>query len=166
MDLNEFLKFIEKDNFLRINNSKSKTVFSYNRASRGKFSYDSKFAFFSIKPWKDSITELKRKKVKKNKLPKDSLGIYDLKIKSLTKIGNIKSYKTPLKWSGYVAYQFEINQEKKDAKKKNKKAKKVSKENGYHLVLINLASKKRDTFAGLGKLKLSERRYGKSSFVK
>ena len=141
----------EKDNFLKIKDPKAKTIFSYNRASKGTFSYDSKFAFFSIKPWKDSITELKRKKVKKNKLPKDTLGIYDIKSKSLTKIGNIKSYKTPLKWSGFVAYQYETITKKKKSKKKDtkaskKKTKKVSAKNGYHLVLVNLATKKRDTF--------------------
>ncbi|MFK8060661.1 MAG: prolyl oligopeptidase family serine peptidase, partial [Polaribacter sp.] len=75
--------------------------------------------------------------------------------KSLIKISNIKSYKIPLKWSGYVAYQFEVNSKKKSTKKKDslatkkttkKKGKKVGKENGYHLVLRNLATKKQDTF--------------------
>jgi dipeptidyl aminopeptidase/acylaminoacyl peptidase len=141
----------EKDNFFKIKDKKSNLIFAHNRASKGVFSYDSQFAFFTIKPWKDSITELKRKKVKKNKLPKDSLGIYDLKSKSLTKIGNIKSYKTPLKWSGFIAYQFEVNTKKKETKKKDtitkkKKTKKVSEKNGYHLVLRNLATKKQDTF--------------------
>lgn len=145
----------EKDNLLKIKSSKSQSIFEYDRAQKGRFSYDSKFAFFTITPWKDSITELKRKKVKKNKMPKDSLGIYDIKSKLFTKIGNIKSYKTPLKWSGYVAYQFEANQTKKSTKKKDslqtkkenkKKTKKVSAANGYHLVLRNLATKKQDTF--------------------
>lgn len=88
-------------------------------------------------------------------MPKDSLGIYDIKSKYLLKIGHIKSYKTPLKWSGYLAYQFEANQNKKNTKKNDtlqnkktnkKKEKKVSSKNGYHLVLINLATKKQDTF--------------------
>ncbi|WP_159946315.1 S9 family peptidase [Polaribacter septentrionalilitoris] len=133
----------EKDNFLKIKDRKANTVFTYNRASKGVFSYDSKFAVFIIKAWKDSITELKRRKVKKNKLPKDSIGIYDIRSKSLTKIGNIKSYKTPLKWSGFIAYQFETTAKKKGSKKKEKKA---SAKNGYHLVLKNLANKKQDTF--------------------
>ncbi len=141
----------EKNNFLKIKENTGKTIFTYDRAKKGMFSYDSKFALFTINQWKDSITELKRKKVKKDKLPKDSLGIYDIKSNSITKIGNIKSFKIPLKWSGYVAYQFEIHPKKKDTKKKDssttkKKVKKESKKNGYPLILRNLVTKKQDTF--------------------
>lgn len=154
----------EKDNFLKLKDKEANTIFKHKRAKKGEFTYDSKFAIFTITPWKDSIIELKRKKVKKNKLPKDSIGIYNINEKSLSKIGNIKSYKTPLKWSGYIAYQFEIDKKKKETKKskkkkKNKKkkkknkdkskknkVKKTNKENGFHLVLRNLVTKKQDTF--------------------
>ena len=100
---------------------------------------------------------MKKRKVKKDKLPKDSLGVFNLKTKSLTKIGNIKSYKIPEKWSGHIAYQLEeIKKEKKEGKKekdsisnkektKKEKPKKVSKKNGYHLVLHNLQTEKQDT---------------------
>ena len=145
----------EKDNFLKLKDANASTIFEYARGLKGQFSYDSKFAIFTIKPFKDSIVELKRKKVKKNKLPKDSLGIYDLKNRSLTKIGNIKSYKIPEKWSGYIAYQLEEIKKEKTKKEKDtskvkkdskKKVKKVNKENGYHVVLRNLVTKKQDTF--------------------
>lgn len=139
----------EKDNFLRLKDTKANTIFKYARAEKGEFTYDSKFAIFSINPWKDSIIELKREKVKKDKMPKDSLAIYNINTKELTKIGAIKSYKTPRKWTGYVAYQFEVTENKttkKDTSKVKKKIKKVSGENGYHLVLRNLVTKKQDTF--------------------
>jgi dipeptidyl aminopeptidase/acylaminoacyl peptidase len=145
----------EKDHFLKIKSTKSSSIFEYPRGQKGQFTYDSKFALFTIKPWKDSISAMKRRKVKKDKLPKDSLGIYNLNEKSLTKIANVKSYKVPLKWYGYIAYQLEEikaeKKEKKDSldtkeKKKKKKVKKVNDENGYHLVLRNLVTKKQDTF--------------------
>jgi dipeptidyl aminopeptidase/acylaminoacyl peptidase len=142
----------EKDHFLKIKNTKSTTVFEYPRGQKGLFTYDSRFALFTIKPWKDSISAMKRRKVKKNKMPKDSLGIYNTNDKSLTKIANVKSYKTPEKWSGYIAYLLEeIKSEKKEKKdtlntKEKQKVKKVSNENGYHLVLRNLVTKKQDTF--------------------
>ncbi len=142
----------EKNHFLKIKNNKATTVFEYPRGQKGQFTYDSRFALFTIKPWKDSISDMKRRKVKKNKMPKDSLGIYNTNDKSLTKIANIKSYKIPQKWSGYVAYLLEeIKAEKKQKKdtlgnKEKKKVKKVSNENGYHLVLRNLVTKKQDTF--------------------
>lgn len=127
---------------------------------KGQFTYDSKYAVFTVKPWKDSIVELKRKKVKKDKMPKDTLGIFDIKKNSLVKIAHVKSYKVPEKWSGYVAYQLEYTppKKKKEAKKKteeseakkekkkaSKKAKKPGKKTGYHLVLRNLANQKEDT---------------------
>ena len=149
----------EADNFLKIKNAKASTIFEYERSQKGKFSYDSNYALFTIKAWKDSISDMKRRKVKKDKMPHDTLGIYNLKDKSLHKIAHVKSYKLPEKWSGYVAYQLEeIKAEKKDSlteekkdepkkeKEKKKKVKKVSDDNGYHLVLQNLSTKKQDTF--------------------
>jgi len=146
----------EKDNFLKIQNSKSNIVFKYDRGEKGKFTNDSKYAIFKIKPWKDSIVELKRKKVKKEKLPKDSLGIYNLSNNSFVKIGNVKSYKVPTKWSNFLAYQLEkvaspkkekdSLEDKSKEKEKKKKVKKVGKDNGYHLVVRDLNLKKQDTF--------------------
>ena len=141
----------ETDNYLKIKDTKGNLVFDYERAESGRFTYDSKQTLFTIKPWDSELKALKRKKTKKDKLPKDTLGIYNLKSNSLTKIANVKSYKTPEKWSGYVAYMLEdIKVEKKKdtsskASAKKKKAKKVSKDNGYHVVLRNLESGQEDT---------------------
>ena len=145
----------EKDKFLKIKDTKAKSIFNYERTSGGKFTSDSKFAVFSIKAWKDSITEMKRRKVKKNKMPKDTLAVFDLTSKKLLKIANVKSYKVPTKWSGYVAYTLhdipvkktKASDKKETSKKKSKKkkAKKVSAKNGYHLVIRNLATQKEDT---------------------
>ena len=144
----------EKDRFLKIKDTKAKTLLSYDRVAGGQFTYDSKNAIFTIKQWKDSITEMTRRKVKKSKMPKDTLAIYNLSKKSLTKIANVKSYKVPQKWAGYVAYLLhDIKAPKKKASKadkskkktKPKKLKKVSAKNGYHLVLRNLATQKEDT---------------------
>ncbi len=143
----------EKDHFLKIKTTKAVTLFEYPRGQKGKFTNDSKFALFTIKPFKDSISAMKRRKMKKDKMPKDSLGIFNVNEKSLTKIAHVKSYKIPEKWSGYIAYELEEikpkKKEKKDSletKEKKKKIKKVSKKNGYHVVLRNLVTKKQDTF--------------------
>lgn len=146
----------EKDNFLKIKAINGDLIFDYERAEKGVFSYDGKFAFFTIKAWKDSVKELKRAKGKKAKLPKDTLAIYDLKTKKLTKIPTVKSYKIPEKWVGYVAYL--LDPIKKDSKKKKeiteadslsgkskKKIKKVGKDNGYDLVVLNLTTNNQDT---------------------
>ena len=145
----------EKDRFLKIKDTKSNTLFNYARVAGGKFTYDSKHAIFTIKAWKDSIVEMKRRKVKKSKMPKDTLAVFDLKTKTLTKIANVKSYKVPQKWAGFVAYTLHDvkkaktkTKESKDgttSKKQVKKSKKVSTKNGYHLVVRNLATQKEDT---------------------
>jgi len=146
----------EKDNHLKIKSSKGKLIFDYERGKEGTFTKNSDFALFKIKAWTDSVKALKRKKVKKDKLPKDTLGIYNLQNNSLVKIGNVKSFKIPEKWSGFIAYELESIKAKKkkedtlssETKKKEKKAKlkKVGKDNGYHLVLRNLLNQQQDTF--------------------
>lgn len=146
----------EQDQTLKLKTSAGTPIFEYARGESGHFTYDSKFALFTIKAWTDSITALKQRKTKKDKLPKDTLGIYNISNGYLSKIANIKSYKQPEKWSGYVAYQLEEKKSEKEEKADadstkveksadKKKSKKVSKENGYHLVLRNLMTQQQDT---------------------
>ncbi|MDP2069237.1 MAG: prolyl oligopeptidase family serine peptidase [Lutibacter sp.] len=146
----------EQDQFLKIKDANANLIFEHHRGEEGKFTHNAKFAIFTVKPFKDSIRALQRKKIDKEKLPKDTLGIYNLKDKSLLKIANMKSYKIPEKWEGYVAYL--LDEAKVDKKKKPenkaadsikpktvKKIKKVGKDTGYHLVIRNLNSGKQDT---------------------
>jgi dipeptidyl aminopeptidase/acylaminoacyl peptidase len=159
----------ETDNYLKIKDGKAALVFEHERSEKGQFTYDSEFALFTIKAWQDSVKEMKRQKVKKKDLPKDTLAIYNLQDNSLIAIANVKSYKIPEKWDGFVAYQLEeikVEKKKKDKaaeiegeekpkeeetepvegkKEKKKAAKKVGKDNGYHLILRNLQSDKQDT---------------------
>jgi dipeptidyl aminopeptidase/acylaminoacyl peptidase len=142
----------EGDNHLKIKNSKASLIFDYKRGLEGQFTHNSEFAVFKIKAWKDSVIALKREKVKKEKLPKDSIGILNLNDNYLFKIGNIKSYKIPKKWSGFLAYQLEKKYTKKEkdttnaTSKKGSKIKKPGKKNGYHLVIRDLKLQKQDTF--------------------
>lgn len=152
------LKLDNSDSQLILKDSKGNTIIERERSSNGRFSYNSDFLTFTIKPWKDSLDNMKRKKIKDAKLPKDTLGIYNIASSELIKIPNVKSYKLPEKWTGYVAYLLEeIEQDKKEDKKtesdssnikkdKKKKPKKVSKKNGYHLVVQDLITKAQDTF--------------------
>lgn len=141
------------DTHLVLKSKKGETLLEYHRGMKGEFSYDSKFLTFTIKPLKTEVDDMKRKKVKKEKLPKDTLAIYNLETKELTKIPNVKSYNLPKKWSGYIAYYLEDVKKDDESKtkdstktKSSKKDKKVSKKNGYHLVIRNLTNKKQDTF--------------------
>lgn len=142
----------EKDQHIKIKDNQSNLIFDYERSESGELTYDSKFAVFTIKAWKDSIVEMKRRKVKKDKMPKDTIGIFNLKDNSFRKIANIKSYKLPEKWSGFIAYTFDHtpfkeNKKSKDStqNKKDKKVKKSSSKNGYPLVIRDLETEKEDT---------------------
>lgn len=142
----------EADQFLKIKRSDASPVFTYDRARDGQFTQDSRYAIFRIKAWKDSILDMKRKKVKKKDMPMDSIGVYNLSSGVLEKTGRIKSYKVPEKWSGFIAYQFEPEAEKKGEEKDStraeqpKKKRKPGKINGYPLVVRELATGKQDTF--------------------
>ena len=142
----------EKDSNLKIKDSQGNLIIDHERSQNGKFTYDSEFVVFTIKAWKDSITELKRSKLSKDEMPKDSIGIFNLDKKHLEKIANIKSYKLPEKWSNYIAYTFEniaYNSTSKSKKNKDtlksKSIKKPSPKNGYHMVIRNLTTSKEDT---------------------
>ncbi len=154
----------EKDQSIQLKSIEGNSIFSQERTKRGNFSYDSKFLAFHITSWKDSIKELKRRKIKKKDLPKDTLAIYDITSKSLTKIPNIKSFALPKKWSSIILYQLEAIKKKKDTSTKKKvdslktkqKLKKVSKDNGYHMVVRYLASSKEDTLKYVTNYKIAE----------
>ncbi len=162
----------EKDQTLHVRTTKGDNVMSYQRSGYGQFSFDSKYVLFKVNAFKDSIKAMKRKKVKKKDLPKDSLIIYNLGNKSIAKIPNVKSYRMPEKWSGVVAYMLEpAKAKKKDpkAKKKDstktkekkpakkKKTKKVSKVNGYHLVIRQLESGVEDTLKFVHKYSMAKK---------
>ncbi|MFT6369347.1 MAG: dipeptidyl aminopeptidase/acylaminoacyl peptidase [Maribacter sp.] len=141
----------EKDAALKVMDIKGKLIFEHERADKAAFTYNSEFVLFTITAWKDTVRAMKSRKTKKDDMPKDSLGVLNLSTNELTKIAHVKSFQLPEKWSGYVAYYMdEVKEEKKkdtlqaDAEKK-KKPKKVSKKNGYHLVLRNLKTERQDT---------------------
>ncbi len=155
----------EKDHYLKIKNDDGTIILEHNRASNGKFTYNSGFALFTVKAWTDSLKDMRRRKVKKKELPKDTLAIFNLSSAELIKIPRVKSHKLPSRWSGLVAYQLEEKLKEKpkadstkvedklgsdtlkleEKKPKTKKPRPVNKENGYHLVIRDLQSGKQDT---------------------
>ena len=65
---------------------------SFQRAEGLRFNLNSDLAVFKITPGFDTLRTLKLKKVKKNKWPKDSLFIINLKEDTLVKISGLKKY--------------------------------------------------------------------------
>lgn len=129
----------------------------YDSVSRGyeaRFSADSKFMAFKIKPPLDTTRAAKLAKKKDDDLPKDSLGIWVPEKNHLVKIAKIKSFRIPEKGSDWMAYSFEKAKETEDStqktdtlvlKKKNKKKKK--KNEGNELVILKVIEGKTFRFS-------------------
>jgi dipeptidyl aminopeptidase/acylaminoacyl peptidase len=131
---------LEGDAELRLYDAQADKTYTVPRAENLNFSQDSRYLAFLIKPFRDSTMNMRRRKVKKEDLPKDSLGVYDLKNFKLSKYAAVKSYQMPEKWSGWLAYLREPV--KKPAKDSSKFVwKKESEENGSRLVLLELENR-------------------------
>lgn len=106
------------------------------------FTADSKFLTFTIKPTFEETRELKLKKTKRENMPLNMLGIYDIQKMTTDTIMRLKSFRLPAKWSGWIVWQCEPAI---TTKEKDKTVKKESEENGYHLCIRNLSEGTTDT---------------------
>ena len=101
-------------------------------------------------------------KTKSDEMPKDTLGIYNLKNENLDRIANISGFKSPEKWSGVIAYTLDHAKAEKDSTvgkrpRPNRKVKKTDKaEKSETLVIVNHKLNKRDTVKHVSDYSFSE----------
>ncbi len=95
------------DNILVVYHAPTAKETRFERADGHHLTYDNQHLIFTIHPHLDTLDNQRRRKVKKDDLPKDTLAIYTLQTGAITKIPNIKSYKVPEKWANFIAYQLE-----------------------------------------------------------
>ncbi len=93
------------NNQIKLRTFNGKDILTYLRGTSNQFTYGSSHLFFLINPDFDTLKNLRRKKVEKEDLPLDSLGIFNLSDRSIRKIPRVVSYKLPKKWNGWFAYQ-------------------------------------------------------------
>ncbi|MGK0317141.1 MAG: hypothetical protein ACI86M_003382, partial [Saprospiraceae bacterium] len=129
------------DKTLKIYNTRAETTYTFDRVKESDIDGDSKYVIFTMAPAYDKVRALKRKKVEKEDMPKDTLCIYDLELKVLTKVPNVKSFKMPQKWKGYLAYLKDAEEAKDTLSKLPKEGKK----NGTKLIVMNLRTQSSDT---------------------
>ncbi|MFM7155813.1 MAG: hypothetical protein ACKOZV_16960, partial [Bacteroidota bacterium] len=149
----------EGDATVHLWNSKTENTVVFERASEPKLSEDSEWLFFRIKPSLDTLKAMRRRKVKEDDLPRDTLAIYHLSDGTMQKVARLRNFTVPEKWSGWLLYQVETEKpapapkdtsakkEKPSEKKGGKKPKKEDKDNGFRLITHNLSTGKPDTFA-------------------
>ena len=151
----------EGDGNLYIYSTINKTQQKFSRASKLFLTSDSKFAIFTVKPFYKDIKAVKDKKLKKDKLTKDSLYIINLSTNKIEKIANVKSYKSPFKGGSFVAYLLENLKEKstdspKDDDKDEAKDDDDKNTKPSELVVINLATGQKQSFQNVVKYQFSE----------
>ena len=151
----------EGDGNLYLYSTINKTQQKFSRASKLFLTSDSKFAIFTVKPFYKDIKAVKDKKLKKDKLTKDSLYIINLSNNKIEKIANVKSYKAPFKGGSYLAYLLENLKDKstdsaKDDDKDNAKEDDDKNAKPAELVVINLATGQKQSFQNVVKYQFSE----------
>ena len=97
----------EGDGELVIQNPQTNYKKTVARGYNAVITEDSRFVIFKIKPFFQDTRQAKIKKKKADDMPKDSLGVIELGKDSILKIARVKSYKSPEKGAGWLAYQLE-----------------------------------------------------------
>lgn len=151
----------EGDGNLYLYSTINKTQQKFSRASKLFLTSDSKFAIFTVKPFYKDIKAVKDKKLKKDKLAKDSLYLVNLSTNKIEKIANVKSYKAPFKGGSFVAYLLENLKEKstdspKDDDKDDAKDDDDKNAKPSELVVINLATGQKQNYQNVVKYQFSE----------
>lgn len=141
-----------------VKNKKSK---KFARGTKLEFTNDSRFAVFQIRPLYKDIKAVKDKKLKKNKLTKDSLAIVDFLNGKTEKIPNVKGFKIPEKGDSYVAYLLENIKDKSSddaSDKEDGDEKKDDDENAKPLQLVvrNLLNGKSTTYDNVFRYEFSK----------
>ena len=108
------------------------------RANKAMFSPGNDFVIFHIKQPDEKIRKAKLDKVKKDKMPVDSLGIWVFKNDTLSKFPKIKSYKLAKESGAFVAFLTEPAPIPKDTTQKDDKQKKIE-QPGDDLVLFDVS---------------------------
>lgn len=111
------------------------------RGENAAFGAGNDFLVYKIKPTEAEVRKAKIDKVKKEKMPKDSLEIYVFNNDSAIKFPNLKSFKIAEKNSSFVAFLTDPAKAPKDSTKKDEAKKtKPEKQPGDDLVLFNISN--------------------------
>ncbi|WP_312389034.1 prolyl oligopeptidase family serine peptidase [Chryseobacterium sp.] len=140
---------------------KNKNSKQFPRATKVELTNDSRFAVFQIRPLYKDIKAVKDKKLKQNKLTKDSLAIVDFSTGKTEKIPNVKGFKIPEKGNSYVAYLLENVKDKSSddaSDKEDGDEKKDDDKNAKPLQLVvrNLLDGKSTTYDNVSRYEFSK----------
>lgn len=156
------------DGVLHLENMETNDAKSFQRGTKARFSPQSSYLVFHITPQKDTVRALKLKKTKKDKMPKDTLGIFVFESKKYETISRLKSYKIPKDEGDWMAYMLYEDLKVKDTDtddssaentKKNDKKKKKKDKNApetYKLIIYNPVSGNQFEFQNITEYKIAD----------
>lgn len=137
------------DGNLVVKSIDSKRVDTLSRGYAASFSPESDFVAFKIKQPEDTVRSAKKRKLKKEQMPKDSLGILVFKRHKTYSFPNLKQFSVSKENSHWVAFladmkkaekKEEKDSSKKSAEPKSKKGTESSSEAKNQLILFHAAS--------------------------
>ncbi len=123
---------------LNLYNTRTRKNYKFDRAKKATFDIDEKFIAFHITAHPDTIKEMKRRKMKKSKMPKDTLCIFNLANKNIERIPNVDGYRCSKDFPGHIAFKLA----KKTMKQDSTLVKDEGKDNGTVLVVKNVEKNK------------------------
>ncbi len=154
------------DGMLYVYNIQKKAYDAVRRGTKPVFSPLNNWVAFTVKPQFDTVRQAKLKKVKKDKMPTDSLGIRLLESGKIIRYGRLKNFKTAKNNSGWLAIYLKNVKSLKDtsvadsAKNRKAKAKAKKKDKFFdktgRLLLLNPLTGDSVLFQRVSKYALSE----------
>ncbi|MCH2224427.1 MAG: prolyl oligopeptidase family serine peptidase [Crocinitomicaceae bacterium] len=150
------------DGYLYIYDVENNELDSIYRAKNAEFSGTSSYVAFTITPGFDTLRTCDLEKVDKKKWPKDSLGIYVLGTKEITKYSEVKSFQVndESDWMGYQSYGNDLKEESSKKKKRwckrKKKEEKTYTSKGKLLTILNPISGESKTIKNVKSWEVSE----------
>ena len=152
------------DGNLFLYNDSNKSTLKFERGKNAKLGFDNNLLIFKIEPQADSLRQKKLDKVKKDKLPKDSLGIYFFDKDSLIKVEKVKKYILPKKNSQWLAYLYDYKAPKdttptidSTSTDSTKTKKKEFKQKGYRMLILNTQNLKSYIYENISEVCISEK---------
>ncbi len=146
----------EGDGQLFVENPTTSRKILIPRGYNAKFSSDTKYLVAKARPEQETTRLAKKAKVKKEKMPKDSLVVISLADGRKKTYGDLISFALPEDGGLWLAMFTKMPEAKKDTTDKKVKEKKTKKPKGDLLTLLNMAGSDSVSFENVNEYSLSD----------
>ncbi len=157
----------EGDPELRVRQTAGGLEHALPRGQAARFTADRRWVGFTIKPAVAAVRQARRERKRAEQLPKDSLGILDLASGEVTRVARLRGFRLPERGAGWLAYQLERDSTARPAAaarrgadstgaRRDSATTRRKRDDGYPLVLRNLATGAEQRFADVAAYTFAE----------